>query len=467
MSGAAVVIGGGLAGMLAASALLDHVDAVTVIERDRYPDGPEFRKGVPQARHPHILLGGGIRAMTELLPGAEAALLEAGAHRLDVPRDLLARFPDGWWRRHDERRQAFLSCTRPMLDHVVRGLLSQAAERSSTRVDILQATEAIGLLGTPRRVSGVRVAERDGDRAERELHADLVVDASGRGSRAPEWLAELGHPTPDEDILDAGLAYATRVVRLDEPGDRTGIQIHPAPGIPRSGVVLPVEGGNWMVALAGFQGHQPPTDEAGFLEFAATLPDPIVHRLLKTAQPCSPIRGFRNTANRRRKYHLPGGVPEGFVVLADAACTFNPIYGHGMSVAAFGALALRGALAQHGVRPGLAAAVQPAIAGAADVAWNMAVAADRPYASGDSTSSSVLERLRNRYLARLYARAGHDPVVCGALCEVITLEAAPSLLVSPSILLRTLLPPRRPGLSTPPQQVTASGGRRAFAGKTS
>ncbi|MER7160140.1 hydroxylase, partial [Streptomyces lydicus] len=153
----AIVIGGGLAGMLAVTALLGHVEAITVVERDRYPEGRGFRKGVPQARHLHILLSGGQRALEELLPGTVAALGEAGARSLYLPRDLLTRTPTGWQRRFDERRHRTLSVTRPVLDAVVRERALQAAAASSTRVEVLEATEVTGLTGDADRVTGVRV----------------------------------------------------------------------------------------------------------------------------------------------------------------------------------------------------------------------------------------------------------------------------------------------------------------------
>jgi 2-polyprenyl-6-methoxyphenol hydroxylase-like FAD-dependent oxidoreductase len=452
MAGNAVVVGGGLAGMLAVRALLGHADTVTVVERDRYPDGPEFRKGVPQARHLHIFMSGGIHGLEGLLPGAGAALAGGGAHRLEIPRDLLTRAAAGWQRRFHEGRHTAFSCTRPLLDHVVRDQVLRAAAAAETRVEILQATEVIGLLGTADRVTGVRTRGRDVGRAEQELAAELVLDASGRASSAPKWLAALGRPAPHEETVDAGLAYATRLLRLAEPPD-AGVYIQPAPGIPRGGVLLPVEGGDWIATLYGVRGHHPPTDEDGFFDFTATLADPYLHHLMKTARPSSAIHGFRNTSNRRRHYHAPGGVPEGLVVLADAACTFNPVYGQGMSVAVLGALALRDTLDGGGLHPGLAADAQRAVARAAEAAWLTAVAADRPYASQGSTTGTLTDRLRSWYFTRLSARACTDPVVGAAFRDVVSLTAPPTHLVSPRVALRTILLPRASGLPNPPLEV--------------
>ncbi|UKY53828.1 NAD(P)/FAD-dependent oxidoreductase [Streptomyces inhibens] len=452
----AIVIGGGLAGMLAVTSLVGHVDAITVVERDRYPEGRAFRKGVPQARHLHVLLSGGRHALEELLPGTVAALTEAGARSLCLPRDLLTRTPTGWQRRFDERRHLTLSVTRPVLDAVVRERVLRAAADSPTRVEVLEATEAVGLTGDAGRVTGVRVRSRDGERAEgsgRVLSASLVVDASGRGSRTPQWYAELGRSAPQEETVDAGLAYATRMYRPKDPDTApdAGVNIPGWPECPRGAAYVPVEDGKWLLTLSGVRGHHPPTDAAEFTAFSATIGDPYVHELLAQAEPLSPVHGFRDTYNRRRHFERPGALPEGFLVLGDAGCTFNPVYGQGMSVAALGALAVRSTLADGGgLRPGVIAEAQRAVARAVEPAWLAAVGADRPYASPDDTKASLGERLSTWYLDRLFARAAIDPVVGAIWRDVFCLTAPPARLVAPRIVLRTVFLPRRPGLPSPP-----------------
>ncbi|MFE1175726.1 NAD(P)/FAD-dependent oxidoreductase [Streptomyces sp. NPDC058773] len=456
----AIVIGGGLAGMLAVSALTGQVETVTVVERDRYPEGHAFRKGVPQARHLHILLSGGGRALEELLPGTVAALGEAGARGLYLSRDLLTRTATGWQRRFDERRHRILSVSRPVLDSVVRERVLRAAAGSATRVEVLEATEATGLTGDARRVTGVRVRSRDGapGGAERELPAVLVVDASGRGSRTPQWFAELGRAAPHEETVDAGLAYATRMYRPKDPATApdTGFNVPGWPECPRGAAYVPVEDGKWLLTLSGVRGHHPPTDAAEFTAFSATIGDPYIHELLAQAEPLSPVHGFRDTRNRRRHFERPGALPEGFLALGDAACTFNPVYGQGMSVAALGALAVRRTLADGGgLRPGSTAAAQRAVARAVDPAWLAAVGADRPYASPGDAKAGLGERLATWYTDRLFARVAIDPVVGAAFRDVFSLTAPPTRLVAPRIFLRTVFLPRRPGLPRPPAVIEA------------
>ncbi|MFD8363104.1 NAD(P)/FAD-dependent oxidoreductase [Streptomyces hygroscopicus] len=289
-TGHAVVVGGGLAGTLAAGALLGHVETVTLVERDRYPERPAFRKGVPQGRHLHVLLSGGRRALEELFPGLGGELEAAGAHRLEPPRDVLTKSANGWQRRFHEGRHTTTSCTRALFDATVRARVLAEAEKSGTRVEVLQATEAIGLLGGADRVTGVRVRARDAGRAERELPADLVVDASGRGSRAPRWLAELGAPAPREEVVDAGIGYCTQMFRPAEPLDVVMV-IQPRPDCPRGAAWSPVEGGNWLLTLSGVRGQHPPTESTEVLGFVESLGEPALYEHLRSCEPVSPRTG--------------------------------------------------------------------------------------------------------------------------------------------------------------------------------
>ncbi|MEV6108800.1 FAD-dependent monooxygenase [Streptomyces sp. NPDC051940] len=435
----AVVIGGSVAGLLAARVLTEHYGRVTVLERDRYPETPEVRRGVPQARHVHIFLTGGQRALEELLPGSDAALARAGAVRLEAPRDLLTLTPWGWQRRYHEGRHAVISCTRPLFEHVVR----EQVLTSCPSLEVLPGLGVTGLAAGEGSVTGVRV--RYGD-DERVLPADLVVDASGRGSRTPAWLADLGLPVPREESVNPRLAYASRLFRLPEPRPDHAVYIQARPDSPRGGGALPVEGGAWLVTLAGVQGSRPPTDGAGFLDFARGLRDPYLGELLAGAVPLGPVHGSHSTANVRRRYE-DTPVP-GLLVTGDALCTYNPVYGQGLSVAAMGAVALRDALAR-GADP---AAAQLALARTANQAWLLASGADRPYDPA-SPAPSPGDRLRSWYAQRLIARATHDEVAAVPYRDVACLTAPLERLSSPRLVLRTLLLPRGEGLPHPPLEV--------------
>ncbi|MEV7802754.1 FAD-dependent oxidoreductase [Microbispora sp. NPDC088329] len=367
----AVVLGGGLAGVLAATVLAGHADEVVLIEGDRYPSGPRPRRGLPQSHHSHVLVAGGARALDALLPGTVDALLASGAHLRDLPGDALIYSADGWFRRLHTGAH-LISCTRGLLDQVVR------RRALGGDVEVWDDTRALGLTGDTARITGVSVSRRGAPSGT--VRADLVVDATGRRSRSPRWLAEIGAGDIEEVSVATGLAYATRLYRA--PGDLAAtipaIMLHPGAekGRPARGATLfPVEDGRWIVTLTGTRGGEPPTDEHGFAAFARSLRHPIVADLMAKATPLGAVRPYRDTANRRRFFER-APLPAGFAVVGDAAVAVNPVHSHGMSVAALGALRLREELARHGMTPSLFAGLQAALAAEAEQSWRMAVEAD-------------------------------------------------------------------------------------------
>ncbi|MGW5698967.1 FAD-dependent oxidoreductase, partial [Streptomyces asiaticus] len=206
------MIGGGLAGLLAAWALRGYAERIVIVERDRYPDGPVFRSGVPQARHAHLLLEAGHRALEELMPGAREELLAAGAVR--VPMSGVRWLSAAGWLAKYESEVAFLSCTRPLLDHTVLRRV-----RAEPTVRWLENTDVVGLLGTPGELTGVQVRARGDARARvRELRAEMVVDASGRTSSVPAWLARLGCPPTPEERVDIARGHGDLGAELGQLG---------------------------------------------------------------------------------------------------------------------------------------------------------------------------------------------------------------------------------------------------------
>lgn len=369
----AVVLGGGFAGVLMATVLSRYADEVEVIEGGRYPAGPGVRTGVPQAFHSHVLVTAGAQALETLLPGTLDVLLDRGAHRRGLSDGSLILSADGWFRRYDTG--AFLvSCSRWLTDHVVRQRALAAGAFA-----VRERTRVLGLRGDASRVTGVVVAAEGGP--PRIVRADLVVDATGRRSRAARWLAALGAPGIEEEVVDPGLAYSTRVYRAPAPlaARIPAVMLHPRPadGRPGHGATLfPIEDGRWIVTLTGTRAVTPPTGPQGFTACARALRSPIVAELLATAEPLGGVRPYRATANRRR-YFERGPRPEGFLVVGDALTAVNPVYSHGMSIALLTALRLDRELARHGAKPGVFPALQAAAADEADVSWRMATLHDR------------------------------------------------------------------------------------------
>ncbi|MEU9166243.1 FAD-dependent monooxygenase [Streptomyces sp. NPDC048420] len=443
-------MGGSLAGLLAAHVLADHADRVTVVERDRFPDGDGSRPGVPQGRHPHVLLQGGQVALESLLPGFLAELRAAGAPKVGMPSDMVL-WQNGRWLRRLPATTHIYTGSRAQLEELVRRRVL-----ANPVVDVLEGTDAVGLLGDAARVRGVLLRDRSaGSGAEpRALEADLVVDASGSGTKAPRWLSAIGAESPPEETIDTGLAYASRVYRgrsgaLD--GETLGYYVYPGPDQVHGGGALPLEDGSHLVIVSGLRGDEPPTDDDEFEAYTKRLAHPLLDRWLDDAEPLSPAFGYRRTANVRRRYDLPGRRPAGFLATGDALCTFNPIYGQGMAIAAMSAVALRDALADRRRMP-TTRRVQQALLTASRQAWDISAGADRamPGATGTAVTAGPADRLAGWYLGRVTVRSAGDPVVGRAFRSVLTLSAPVTALFAPPVVRAVLFRPPGPTPAEPP-----------------
>ncbi|MEU5362586.1 pyridine nucleotide-disulfide oxidoreductase [Streptomyces sp. NPDC005925] len=445
--------------MLAASALAGCADRVVVVERDVLPDGPVPRKGLPQARHAHMLWSGGALALEELLPGVTAALRDAGARRLPVTTDVVALSSQGWFRRWPESHHVVLA-GRDLLDATIR-----ARVLADPRVEVLTGTEVLGLTGTAAAVTGVRVRENSRGSGGcavrggtgRTLTAGLVVDATGRGSQAAKWLALLGLPEPRRREVDSGLAYVSRLFLAPEDA-RDGfpvVNVQPDPrdgGPGRAGFLLPVEDGRWIVTLSGTRGGEPSSDAADFVPFARDrLRHPLIGKLLERAEPLSGVSFTRATVNRRTYYERMPAWPENFTVLGDALAAFNPVYGHGLSVAAQCALSLRDVVRRHGWgAPGLSLRVQKAAARPVAAAWDLAIGQDVFYPGATAGGPTLRDRLVAAYVDRLMLTATGNGRIARRVTDVTSLERRAETLLTPDMLLAALVGPLKPRLTGPP-----------------
>jgi hypothetical protein len=281
------------------------------------------------------------------------------------------------------------------------------------------------------------VLRRADGSAEELIAADLVVDATGRGSRTPVWLEALGYPRPPTERVQIGLGYATRTFRLPPDSLQGGLAVvqTATPTHPRAGGLQALEGDRWLLTLAGILGDYPPTDPDGFLAFARSLQFPDIYEAVRDGEPLDDPVGFRFPASVRHRYERLDRLPAGFLVVGDAVCSFNPIYGQGMSVAALEALTLRRHL-QRGVEP------QPRrflrdLARVVDVPWDMAAGGDLVFPDVQGRRTLKL-RLVSAYLTRLHAAAAHDAHLAVAFTRVAGLVAPPQSLLRPGIVLRVL-----------------------------
>ncbi len=424
----AVVLGASMAGLLATRVLADTYRNVTVIDRDAMPEIGAHRRGVPQGRHHHALQPRGAAVFEELFPGFTADAVQAGASSAD----LLGHCR--WMLSGHRLRQAkggvpSLIASRPFLEGQVR-----ARVEALPGVTFLERADIAGLTITAgRRVTGVQVRDRAGEHAQ--LAADLVVDATGRGSRTPVWLAEWGYQPPAEERIDIGLGYATRTYRL-RPGALGSdgmVLIGATPERPRIGMLGMLEGGRHMLTLGGILGDHPPTDPAGFEAFAASLPFADISEAIVGAVPLDSPVAFRFPAAVRRRYERLHQFPDSLLVLGDAVCSLNPVYGQGMTVAANQALVLRRLLAHH---PNPAPSPYfRAIAKTINPPWELAVSADLALTGVPGTRSRRI-RIANAYLPRLLAAASSDVALGTAFIRVLGLLDRAEGLLRPDRVLR-------------------------------
>ncbi|HRL14079.1 MAG TPA: tryptophan 7-halogenase [Aggregatilineales bacterium] len=428
----AVVIGASMAGLLTARVLADYYEQVTLIERDTFPLTPGTRKGVPQGQQPHFLLASGGMIMERFFPGLTDELIANGALAGDT--DTLLMVQEGGYLARFNMGVRGVALSRSLIEFVVRQRVLALAN-----VRAIQNGDALGLLTDTdqRRVTGVRIIRRDAGSAEERLHADLVVDTSGRGSRILDWLKDMGYEEPEQEKLTVDINYVSRLYRRhpDTLPGLTTVVIAPTPETKRGGVVIAREDGTWHVMLFGYLGDRAPSDDQGFLEFARTLPSPEAYHVIRSSEPVSEPMPYRFVASQRRHFEALKRFPEGLVILGDALCSFNPIYGQGMTVAAHEIAALHACLAQGSQR--LAPRFFKAASKVIEQAWEISAGSDLkiPGVQGKRTPKV---KFVNWYMSKLLKAGHHDRVVTTAFLHVINFAAPPPSLMHPRIALRVL-----------------------------
>lgn len=421
-----------MSGLLTARAVSCYFDKVIVVERDVLSNGEELRKGVPQAAHAHGLLASGYRVMDEYFPGLMDELEARGAPRGDVTGDFLW-FQYGRWKLRHPCGLRGITVSRPCLEAAIRRRVT--AIPNVTFLDGVEGSTPLFDRAT-RRVAGLSVRHQN---REETLGADLVIDASGRASHSPKWLQEWGFGLPEESSVKIHVGYATRMFER-RPGEffnsNGGLISGTPPASTRYGAVLAAEGNRWLVTLVGSVRDYPPTTEQDWIAFASSLPVSAVHELVTLAKPLTGVASYRFPANQRRHYERMKRFPEGYVVIGDAVCSFNPIYGQGMSVAAMEAKALDECLTAgiEGLAPRFYARIRRII----DIPWAIATGEDFRFPQVEG-QRPIGFWLINRYLEQVHEAASCDRLVCRKFFDVLNLLAPPPSLMAPQVLGRVLL----------------------------
>lgn len=431
----AVVLGGGLAGLFAARVLADVYPEVLVVDRDELAGVTGPRRGVPHGRHAHGLVGRGQQVVERQFPGLMADMEADGVRPGDFSGAIRWYF-NGMPLRPAQTGLLSVPCTRPVIERHVRARVEKVRG-----VRFLEQYDIVGLETTPDagRVTGVRVQARAGASAPEVLSADLVIDATGRGSRTPVWLEELGYSRPAEERVKVDLAYTTRHYRVprDPFGSDIAIIAAATPTHPRGAFYyrLPGEDGRVELSLTGVLGDYPPTDPDGFLEFVRSVPVPEIYESIRDAEPVDDPVMFRFPASVRRRYEQLSRFPEGLLVMGDAVCSFNPVYAQGMAVAAIESRVLAEQLGKAPV-PSPGEFFQK-IARKIDSPWEFAAIADLGYAGVEGPRTAKV-RMINAYIARLQRAAVHDASLTNAFMRVAGLIDEPTALLRPGKILRTL-----------------------------
>ena len=425
----AVVIGASMAGLSAARVLADRFGSVTVLDRDDLPADAVPRRGVPQGRHGHVLLVSGLRALTELFPGLPDELIAAGATRMDTGADMVVyRFGRRW--RNAPTGLVLISQSRPQLEAIVR-----ARVMALPRVTIKACAAVSALTGDQSKITGVRLD--DGE----TLTADLVVDASGRGSRSDRWLSALDLPVPEQVEIKIGIAYSTRLYKRvpgEWPGFRGALVLPDPRSEQMAGMVLPIEGDRWLVALGGWHLDHIPDDADAFEQGLRDLPDPAMADVVAKAEPVTDPMTHRFPSSRRRLFERLPANPAGYAAIGDSICSFNPIYGQGMTCAAMEALKLGARLDEHGSATAeMAAAYYRDAAEVISVPWQFGAGGDFAYAKTVGPKPRGVG-FTNWYARNLAIASQSDPDLNRTFSRVQQLVDPPAHLFKPKAVVRTL-----------------------------
>lgn len=430
----AIVIGGGIAGLLAASAVAPYFKEVKVYERDtRVQSLNEPRAGVAQGHHAHILLKRGLIGLERRFPGFSKSLLSAGAITTNASVHWASLFSAGFIKRFPSDLE-FICAGRPLIEHVLR----ERVRQDFANIEILSGHTVESVALSEDRSPIIKL--REGPRTAPDKEADLVLDASGRGSHAVEWLQAAGFPDVAEFAVYPNLGYASaRFENVSFPtGTAATVVFAKDPDFPQGGVLFPIENGQFIATLYGMCGAHPPTDVDGFFRYAKSLRSDLIYTALRNAKQITPIKGFIKEKN---SYRLFGGQrrwPRGFLVCGDAVCSFNPLYGQGMTSALLATEALADRLKSGRLNATRATrAAQRAIVSSFKSAWTIATNEDLRWPGTRGKREAAL-KMAHRFGDLIIRASTVDSQVAYTYLSVLHMTKEPAALLAPNILFRTL-----------------------------
>ena len=431
----AIVMGASIGGLMTAKVLSKHFKKVIIIEKDEVNRQPESRKGQLHTRHLHGLLPGGLNVMLQYFPDLTQALAEHGANVCDFG-DTMVWQTYGGYRQQLTMNLVGVTMSRALLEHLIRErVLSQSNIELMDKTMIKRLETSLDN-GT---VNGV-VIETKGNDTPSVLKANLVVDVTGRNSRSPQWLKEMGFGELPISEVKVNVGYATRIYKRDvnDPLSNKWILHTPdAPNETRFGGVFPIEGERWVMSVGGWHGDKAPLDEAEHLAYVKSLGMPELYKIASTCEPLSEIYAYNFPSSLRKHYEKMKRFPKGYLVLGDAISSFNPTYGQGMTSASLQAIELDKLLTNPISDDTLALTFFKKAAKVIDTPWSLAVGEDFRYAETEGPKPPAINFI-NKYISRVHRATLKDKVVCEAFLNVMSLLKPPTSLFHPKIVWRVM-----------------------------
>ncbi|TPV42239.1 FAD-dependent oxidoreductase [Bacillus dicomae] len=432
----AIVIGGSMAGKLAAKALSSAFKEVIILEAGERWDGKASRKRVPQSNHPHVLLKGGEKAIEELFPNITNELIEAGSIVNNFTRDLKWH-QFGLWKQPFIGEVHMIQQSRPMLESHIQKRIERVSN-ITTKYETL--VEALLVDEKRYKVCGVKARYLDTGLYE-EFHADIVVDASGFGSKGIEWLREYDIEVQEEKVR-IDLFYATRMFKLKENEKLDCCNMMMSPSFPESpyGVLIQtIEDNRYFVTFSGYADEKAPQTDDEFYNFAENLSIRNVTDFLNSAEAITDIKIYKIPFQVRRRFDLVTNMPEGLLVVGDAHCRFDPVFGQGVSVAAMEAHQLQ-LLLQRSKKLDKAFIQQfyKKTANIIQTPWEMTTTeiSRHPQLKRKLT---IKQKFQLWYTKQIYQLSATDSDVYIRLVKVMNLIRSPFHLFHPKVLLAVLL----------------------------
>ncbi|MDH3658324.1 MAG: FAD-dependent monooxygenase [Nitrosopumilus sp.] len=425
----AIVIGGSIAGLLAARVLSDYFKEVILIEKDSCMENGKVRIGTPQANHIHILLVKGREILQDFFPELERDLIKKGANKIDFLNDIRYRLPSGWAPKFNSGIITF-TCTRTLLENTIRHQIQKIS-----KIKIEKGKHITSFVLEKSNKISLKTKENE------EIHGDLIVDCTGRNTKTPSWLEDIGFPKPRETKIDSFVRYSTRryiPTKKNRKWKMLVILNKPITN-PRIGGIYPIEEGKWLVGLYSIGKNYPPTDEKGFLEFTKHLESRELYDALKDAVPDSEIYGYQVQGSRKYHYEEMPQWPENFIVLGDAVSIFNPYYGQGITSAALGAEALDDMLKNNKMKNDFTRKFQKRLATAVSLPWILGTSEDLRWPTTVGKRPNTITRMVQNHAQKVLLLSPKSTLAAKSFQQMMHMIKSPAIIFHPVILLQLIV----------------------------